>query len=99
NGELDAGLVDKFIRCLGVYPVGSLVTLTTNKLGIVAHSNNDAPTKPMVTTFFDLENNHFIHAEQIDLSNDADAKIIECVMPDDYNLDIVTITEYLMRQG
>ncbi|MDH5630541.1 MAG: HD-GYP domain-containing protein, partial [Gammaproteobacteria bacterium] len=62
NGELDAGLVDKFIRCLGVYPVGSLVTLTTNKLGIVAHSNNDAPTKPMVTTFFDLENNHFIHA-------------------------------------
>ena len=38
-GALDRNLIEKFIRCLGVYPIGSLVELNTGERGIVIAAN------------------------------------------------------------
>jgi len=41
-------LVEEFIRCLGIYPVGSVVELETGALGVVVSSDRDARLRPVV---------------------------------------------------
>lgn len=45
-GALDRGLIEKVIRCLGVYPIGSLVELNTGERGIVIATNRADSLKP-----------------------------------------------------
>jgi len=46
SGVFDRGLVEKIIRCLGVYPAGSLVELNTGERGIVIAANRNDSLKP-----------------------------------------------------
>ena len=45
-GVFDRGLVERVIRCLGVYPAGSLVELNTGERGIVIAANRNDSLKP-----------------------------------------------------
>ncbi|TQV76895.1 HD-GYP domain-containing protein [Aliikangiella marina] len=99
RGELDAELVDQFIKCMGVYPVGSLVRLTSNKLAIVEKVNQENPVKPLVRAFFSLQQNTFIEAKDIDLAEDKNQQIAQGVRADEFDLDMNKITEFLMMQG
>jgi len=47
-GALDRALVERVIRCLGVYPIGSLVELNTGERGIVVAANRADTLKPTV---------------------------------------------------
>jgi HD-GYP domain-containing protein (c-di-GMP phosphodiesterase class II) len=47
-GAFDRNLVEKVIRALGVYPVGSLVELNTGERGIVLAANRDDTLKPTI---------------------------------------------------
>jgi len=47
-GALDRALVERVIRCLGVYPIGSLVELNTGERGIVIAANRADTLKPTV---------------------------------------------------
>ncbi|MFC1490499.1 HD-GYP domain-containing protein [Candidatus Latescibacterota bacterium] len=40
-----------FIKFIGVFPVGNMVELTTERLGIVAHQNNTDPLRPVIILF------------------------------------------------
>jgi putative nucleotidyltransferase with HDIG domain len=40
--------VQKFIQCLGIYPVGSVVRLDTGETGVVARQNRDSLLQPWV---------------------------------------------------
>jgi len=46
--EYGVELVEEFIRCLGTYPVGSLVELNSGSVVMVVGSNPDARLKPLV---------------------------------------------------
>jgi putative nucleotidyltransferase with HDIG domain len=48
KGHLDAELVQRFIRVVGVYPVGSLVELNTGEVAVVRRVHRDAPLAPLV---------------------------------------------------
>jgi HD-GYP domain-containing protein (c-di-GMP phosphodiesterase class II) len=45
-GAFDCALVERIIRCLGVYPAGSLVELNTGERGIVIAANRKDSLKP-----------------------------------------------------
>lgn len=47
-GSLDRELVEKIIRCLGVYPVGSLVELSSGERAVVIAANRADSLKPTV---------------------------------------------------
>jgi HD-GYP domain-containing protein (c-di-GMP phosphodiesterase class II) len=47
-GAFDRGLVERIIRCLGVFPIGSLVELNTGERGIVVAANRADTLKPTV---------------------------------------------------
>jgi hypothetical protein len=48
NTLFRAELVEKFIQCLGVYPIGSVVELNTGEIGVVAALNRLQRLKPHV---------------------------------------------------
>ncbi|EHQ52275.1 metal dependent phosphohydrolase [Ectothiorhodospira sp. PHS-1] len=51
--ELDTALVESFIRCIGVYPVGSLVELKSGEVGVVVGFNNEHRLKPTLMLLLD----------------------------------------------
>ena len=97
DGELDLPLVDQFIRCMGVYPIGSLVELNSNRLAIV-EARTDDPIRPKVRSFYDTDHRHYTMAEDIDLSS-VEGITIKSVRADDFNLEMNKIVEFLMLQG
>ncbi len=52
QNEFNQGLVDRFIQCVGIYPVGTLVLLDTQEIGIVAALNPEKLLRPNVLLLF-----------------------------------------------
>ena len=48
KGHLDPDLVHRFIRVVGVYPVGSIVELNTGEVAVVRRVHRDVPLEPEV---------------------------------------------------
>ncbi|WP_137226987.1 HD-GYP domain-containing protein [Shewanella sp. MEBiC00475] len=99
KNELDKDLVDQFIRCMGVYPVGSVVQLESNRLAIVEDHNPKDPIRPLVRPFYHLKPDHFEAGNKIDLATVTDDLIVKCVRADDFNLSMEQIFEYLAHEG
>jgi putative nucleotidyltransferase with HDIG domain len=66
--------VDAFIKMLGVYPVGSVVRLNTNEIGIVFGMKAENQEMPTVKIIMDGQGNYLPEPELIDLSS-SDAKV------------------------
>ncbi|MBF0476292.1 MAG: HD-GYP domain-containing protein [Deltaproteobacteria bacterium] len=66
--HFNPALVAKMIKCLGVYPIGSLVTLETGEIGLVADINPDDLIHPQVLLLFDRQARRRSRPEMLDLS-------------------------------
>lgn len=98
KNQLDSNLVDHFIKCVGVFPIGSLVQLKSNKLALVKVRNDKDPTNPQVHSFYNVKLNHFLNKQEINLS-DSDDFIIKGVRAEEFNLDMKLIVEMLLMEG
>lgn len=96
--QLDSDLVDHFIKCVGVFPIGSLVQLKSNKLALVKARNDNDPTNPQVHSFYSVELHHFVNKQEIDLSA-CDDYIIKGVRAEEFDLDMQQILEMLLMEG
>lgn len=81
-------LVNEFIKAIGLYPVGSLVNLKSGKLAIVVKRNYKDPLKPSVMTFYSTRGKHHTEVKRIDLYRQSSDKIMGCVRPDEFNLNL-----------
>ncbi|MBB1270726.1 HD-GYP domain-containing protein [Shewanella sp. SR44-3] len=99
NNELDIGLVDKFIKCMGIYPVGAVVQLGSNRLAIVESHNIADPIRPNVRPFYRLAPKAFEKGLDVDLSSAADEQIVKCVRADEFELDMQQIIEFLAQEA
>ncbi len=90
--RLDQTLVQQFIKCLGVYPVGSLVLLSNDRLGMVLEQR-DSPLTPLVKEFFSVRNNHYLPPRDIDLALDKTVSIAKAVIASDYKIDVNSFFE------
>jgi len=61
-------LVQEFMRCVGIYPVGTLVMLESGRLGVVVEPHDTNLLAPKVNVFFNTRNKVYIKPETIDLS-------------------------------
>jgi HD-GYP domain-containing protein (c-di-GMP phosphodiesterase class II) len=64
----DAYLVEQFIRCIGIFPVGSLVQLNTGETGIVIAQNPARRLQPRVMVIRDASGNPMQPQKLLDLS-------------------------------
>jgi putative nucleotidyltransferase with HDIG domain len=89
--HFDAGLVQHFIRCLGIYPVGSLVELESGLLGIVMEPGEDL-LRPKLRVIYNAKKSRYEKVRDIDLAKSQVDRIIGAVKPLDYKIDL---SEYL----
>ncbi|MES2262347.1 MAG: HD-GYP domain-containing protein [Pseudomonadota bacterium] len=68
KGHFDPAVLSAFVKLLGIYPVGTLVRLQSQRLAIVVEQNKAALTKPVVKAFFSLATRTRIAHERIDLA-------------------------------
>jgi HD-GYP domain-containing protein (c-di-GMP phosphodiesterase class II) len=68
NGHFDVKVFQAFVKSLGIYPIGSLVKLTSGRLGVVVEQTGKSLTTPTVKVFFSTKSNMRIVPEVIDLS-------------------------------
>lgn len=68
NGHFDGKIFQAFVKSLGIYPIGSLVRLTSGRLGVVIDQTGKSLTMPVVKVFFSTKSNLRIMPVIIDLS-------------------------------
>lgn len=66
--HFDPGLTREFMKCVGIYPVGTLVLLESGKLGVVVEPHETSLLTPKVNVFYNTKNKLYIRPELIDLS-------------------------------
>jgi HD-GYP domain-containing protein (c-di-GMP phosphodiesterase class II) len=98
QGQLDDRLVDQFIKCVGVFPIGSLVQLESNKLALVKVRNDADPINPKVHSFYHVKQKNFLDKQEIDLSTTED-RIVKGVRAEEFDLDMNEIVEMLLTEG
>ncbi len=64
----DSTLVEQFIRCIGVFPVGSVVELNSGEVGIVFSQNYERRLQPRVMVIRDANGNNLRPQKVIDLA-------------------------------
>lgn len=88
--SFDGDLVTKFIQCIGIHPVGTLVKLESQKLAVVTRSNPTSPLKPQVKVFYNAKHSHYTEIHDIDLANSRCHENLEAaIKPIDFNIDLI----------
>lgn len=94
----DHDLMKQLIRCVGVFPVGSLVKLSSNKLAMVVENNFDQPLKPKVVAFYSITGGYHTEIKHIDLATSHGTDEIESsVRPDEFKLDLMKFMRSSLR--
>lgn len=90
NHHFRPALVKDFMRCVGIYPVGTLVKLSSGRLAVVFEPTLDKPLLPKVNAFFNCKSNLYIKPEIVDLARppflDVE-KILSHESPREWNVD------------
>lgn len=76
HGHFDAKVFQAFVKSLGIYPVGSLVRLSSGRLGVVMEQTGKSLTTPSVKVFFSTKSGMRVVPEIIDLSKSTNEKIV-----------------------
>jgi putative nucleotidyltransferase with HDIG domain len=79
RGKFDPQLLKVFIRCLGVYPPGTIVQLSNGFIGLVSTVNTARPMKPIVLVY-----NAEVPKEEammLDMSHETGVNIAKAIRP------------------
>jgi hypothetical protein len=89
--HFDAHLVQAFTQCIGIYPVGTLVRLESQRLGVVTEQHEGNLLTPRVNVFFSIRNMGYIPPEMVDLSRKMGAggadRIVNHESPEKWQID------------
>lgn len=71
NGHFDGRLFQAFVKSIGIYPVGSLVRLSSGRLGVVTEQSEHSLLTPRIKVFFSTRTKSHIPPEEINLAGPA----------------------------
>lgn len=66
--HFNPGLMQEFMRCVGIYPVGTLVLLESGRLGVVVEAHETSLLTPKVKVFYSTKSQTYIKPETVDLA-------------------------------
>lgn len=85
--QLDQELTQKFIKMLGVYPVGSLVELESGLVGIVIEPGENL-LRPTLKVIFNARSQHYVSVKTISLGKYPKEKIKAPISPRKYKIEM-----------
>ena len=100
NELFDAELVESFIQCLGIYPIGSVVELNTGEVGIVISVDPDAKLLPRVMLVRDPDKNPYMPPRVINLrqyTNEEARGVYEITRVVEHDAYGIDLKSYLIR--
>jgi putative nucleotidyltransferase with HDIG domain len=90
NSYFKKDLVEQFICCVGIYPVGTLVCLRSGMLGIVVDHGVKGLLYPIIRVVYDTRKRRFITPYDMDLSRPSDSGITDTILnyeaPEKWNI-------------
>ncbi|MGA0582629.1 MAG: HD-GYP domain-containing protein [Castellaniella sp.] len=85
SGQFDMDLLGAFVRTVGRYPLGSIISLTQSELGLVVAQNPDTPELPVVKIFYSIRWSHAIPERRVNLAEpDCPSRVLPVVAPVDW---------------
>jgi HD-GYP domain-containing protein (c-di-GMP phosphodiesterase class II) len=66
--HFDPGLVQQFLRTIGIYPVGTLVMLESGRIGVVLEQSAGNLLHPTIRVFYDGKRQQYLPPQEVDLS-------------------------------
>lgn len=85
--HFNSGLVQRFIKCLGIYPVGSLVELESGRVGIVIEQGTDM-LRPLVRIVYHAKQGAFVRVNDLDLAKESSDRIATVRSPAEFGIDL-----------
>ncbi len=91
--DFDPQLLEQFIQCIGIYPIGSLVELSSGEVGVVISVNPRLRLRPKAILVLDCDKNPYFPTRIVDLAryldNDSGPYTIRRVLePGAHNIDV-----------
>ncbi|MDO8439121.1 MAG: HD-GYP domain-containing protein, partial [Telluria sp.] len=79
RSKFDPKLLQVFIRCLGVYPPGTIVQLSNGVIGMIVTVNTSRPMKPIVVIYdAGVPRDEAI---LVDMDRESDLNIVKSIRP------------------
>ncbi|MCP4040769.1 MAG: HD-GYP domain-containing protein [Gammaproteobacteria bacterium] len=88
--HFNAKLVQQFIQCVGIYPLGSLVRLESGRLAVVIESGTRNLLRPLVKVVYDTKRQQHLTPRELDLSapapNSGNDRIVSAESPEKWGI-------------
>lgn len=89
--HFNPALTQEFMRCVGIYPVGTLVLLESGRLGVVVEPHETSLLTPKVNVFYSTKSQTYIKPETVDLARGlgfgGGDKIVRHESPEKWQVD------------
>ncbi len=85
-------LLRRFINLIGLYPIGTLVRLNTEQIGVITHEHPTDPFRPQVKIVRDtdgreMEQSQLVNTWELNGRGDYTWAVVEAVDPDAVGID------------
>lgn len=80
-------LVQRFIKYLGIYPVGSLVELESGRVGIVMEQGANT-LRPLVRIIYNTRQKAYLQVAELDLARETSDQITSVRSPVEFGIDL-----------
>jgi len=96
NPAFNQTLLRRFVNLMGLFPIGTIVRLNTDEVGVVTAEHPEDPFRPQVKILFDpqgsrLEYESLVNTWERDSRGTFPKAVIESVDPDSIELDPLTV--------
>jgi hypothetical protein len=96
NPAFNQVLLRRFVNLMGLFPIGTIVRLNTEEVGVVTAEHPEDPFRPQVKILFDargekIENPVLANTWERDSRGAFPRAVIESVDPDSIELDPLTV--------
>ena len=94
GSHFDSGLVEKFIQCLGIYPIGSVVEFKSGEAGIVISADPKTRLSPSVLMVRDQKQRPIARPKVVNLASfhkERDKELFKIngvIKPEKYNINV-----------
>lgn len=85
--QFNRTLVERFIKCLGIFPVGSLVELESGRVGIVIEQGEDS-LKPRLKIIYNTRLQGYVRVTELDLARVGEDKIKSVRSPAELGIEL-----------